>query len=262
MLDREPFLKAIFATPEDLLPRLVFADYLEEQGDTGWAELIRLECELLQLGHSGELFSPRRYVIDDQLQKLSQSRFPEYVPDTLEVWVLGRPFDREPVITVTVDDLADIDILRQRACAEHPEWYGAENLKVTAGRITTADQLSVLLRSPVTQNVRNLDLSGRIIETAIDMVDAETFSTMPIFDLEVKPTITVAMVEALSQMREARRLTELDLTNNELDNDAARSLARSPHLHRLRRLAFHTGNYLKARTWQVLLERFGPEVLQ
>ena len=34
MLDREPFLQAIYAAPDDDLPRLVFADYLDEQGDS------------------------------------------------------------------------------------------------------------------------------------------------------------------------------------------------------------------------------------
>ncbi|MGL6094513.1 MAG: TIGR02996 domain-containing protein [Fimbriiglobus sp.] len=45
MLDREPFLHAIFAAPADDVPRLVFADWLDEHGDAAWAELIRVSCE-------------------------------------------------------------------------------------------------------------------------------------------------------------------------------------------------------------------------
>ena len=41
---REAFLLAIFANPDDDLPRLVFADWLEERGETEWANRIRTEC--------------------------------------------------------------------------------------------------------------------------------------------------------------------------------------------------------------------------
>lgn len=40
-----PFLAAIVANPDDDLPRLVFADWLEENGDSDRAEFIRLQIE-------------------------------------------------------------------------------------------------------------------------------------------------------------------------------------------------------------------------
>ena len=43
MSDREALLAACFANPCDDLARLVFADYLEEQGDADWARLIRVQ---------------------------------------------------------------------------------------------------------------------------------------------------------------------------------------------------------------------------
>ena len=43
---REAFLKAIFDAPADDLPRLVFADWLDERGESAWAELIRLQCSM------------------------------------------------------------------------------------------------------------------------------------------------------------------------------------------------------------------------
>jgi uncharacterized protein (TIGR02996 family) len=42
----DAFLQAICAKPEDDTPRLVYADWLEEQGDTDRAEFIRVQCEL------------------------------------------------------------------------------------------------------------------------------------------------------------------------------------------------------------------------
>src|SRR3954468_11511865 len=42
------FLRAIIAAPDDDLPRLVYADYLDERGDPR-GEFIRLQCELARL---------------------------------------------------------------------------------------------------------------------------------------------------------------------------------------------------------------------
>jgi uncharacterized protein (TIGR02996 family) len=42
----EAFLAAVASAPDDDLPRLVAADWLEEHGDTERAEFIRLQCEL------------------------------------------------------------------------------------------------------------------------------------------------------------------------------------------------------------------------
>lgn len=44
MSDREPFLAAIVRRPDDDLPRLIFADFLDETGDCDRAEFIRLQC--------------------------------------------------------------------------------------------------------------------------------------------------------------------------------------------------------------------------
>jgi uncharacterized protein (TIGR02996 family) len=49
MTGRDDFLRAIRADPEDEALRLVFADWLEEQGDP-LADFIRLQCELEPLG--------------------------------------------------------------------------------------------------------------------------------------------------------------------------------------------------------------------
>src|SRR5215468_8406464 len=54
----EPFLETILENADDNAPRLVYADWLEEQGDPR-GEFIRLQCELARLedddGRAGEL---------------------------------------------------------------------------------------------------------------------------------------------------------------------------------------------------------------
>ncbi len=49
MPTRRDFLEAIAAAPDDDLPRLVFADWLEEGGEHRRAEFIRVQCELARL---------------------------------------------------------------------------------------------------------------------------------------------------------------------------------------------------------------------
>lgn len=40
------FLAAVIANPDDDSPRLIFADWLSENGQDEWAELVRVQCEL------------------------------------------------------------------------------------------------------------------------------------------------------------------------------------------------------------------------
>lgn len=44
--DHSAFLRHIIAEPEDDLPRLIFADWLDEHGEAARAEFIRVQCEL------------------------------------------------------------------------------------------------------------------------------------------------------------------------------------------------------------------------
>jgi uncharacterized protein (TIGR02996 family) len=47
--DRDALLAAIRANPDEDTPRLMFADWLDENGDPDRAEFVRLQCELAQL---------------------------------------------------------------------------------------------------------------------------------------------------------------------------------------------------------------------
>jgi uncharacterized protein (TIGR02996 family) len=66
MLDHGPFLQTILARPNDSGPRLVYADWLEEQGDCHRAEFLRLDTEWLELPKT----DPRRIEIARRLVNL------------------------------------------------------------------------------------------------------------------------------------------------------------------------------------------------
>lgn len=64
-----PFLAAIRAAPEDDSPRLVFADWLDERGESARAELIRTQCELATLG----IQHPRLYELGGGEARIAES---------------------------------------------------------------------------------------------------------------------------------------------------------------------------------------------
>lgn len=266
MADIEPFLRGIFADPADDLPRLVFADWLDEHGQDGWAAAIRLGCELPTLAAD----DPRADRIRVELDRLLED-LPHAGPD--------RGFHPVGPIEQPADMFSDADAFRRLALTRFPHWYGAMRLKVTADRITHPAPLQTILTSPVTERVTDLDMRGQEIEVPglriVDLdlrgreievarlADGGPDGLFALTDFILQPVITVKMVEALARMRECRRLTALDLRNNDLDNDALRALAQSPYLHRVERLDLLEGNHrFKGRVWQQVRERFGPDVVQ
>ena len=58
MTPDEAFLRAVREAPEDDAPRLIYADWLEEQGDSDRAEFIRVQCALARMGRSDPRWRP------------------------------------------------------------------------------------------------------------------------------------------------------------------------------------------------------------
>ncbi len=240
MLEREPFLTAIFADPANDLLRLAFADCLDDHGEHNWAEFIRLDCEIARQQFVDQALTDRRRFLVKQLG-------PQFAASDR-----GLP-DPGPFVVFPYE-LIDPDGIRRLACAGHPGWYGATRLTVTGGRLMTPGQIEAIFASPVTSQVNDLCLSG--VEQIVVALDG-------LNDYVYRPTISSRLVEHLCGLRDARRLVSLDLSRNDLDNDAVRALVRSTNLIRLKDLSIHEGNSrVKGRLWGELRGRFGPEVVR
>src|SRR4051812_16501242 len=59
MPDDDAFLRAIIDDPDDGLPRLVYADWLDEHGDPDRAEFIRVQCAMVRPPMSKAEFEQR-----------------------------------------------------------------------------------------------------------------------------------------------------------------------------------------------------------
>src|SRR5215208_5695078 len=68
MSDEDALLAAIAAHPEEDTPRLVYADWLDENGQPERAEFVRVQCELARLGEHDD--SPRKAELRQREKKL------------------------------------------------------------------------------------------------------------------------------------------------------------------------------------------------
>jgi uncharacterized protein (TIGR02996 family) len=69
--ERDAFMRTIIAEPKSDVPRLVFADWLQEHGENARAELIRLQCQLYAMGVGVEReFDASPSGIDASVEKL------------------------------------------------------------------------------------------------------------------------------------------------------------------------------------------------
>src|SRR5262249_47177396 len=71
----EAFLRAIFDAPDDDTPRLAYVDFLQENGEGGRAELIRVQCELAGLSDRPDEQSVARVELLSQREDEVAKRF-------------------------------------------------------------------------------------------------------------------------------------------------------------------------------------------
>lgn len=252
----EAFLRAIFDAPEDDTPRLVYADFLQEQGQEERAEFIRAQCELPQWERTPEPWTeadPRRDELLKTEARLIQKLYRNEQDESVYFRRIVRGFPQpEQSVTIRAEAFAAPDKLREKVVRWTPEWFGATAARVK-GKLDPV-WLDALFGLATFARVNELDLAGE------EVADEGSLGTdYTIFTYE--PVITTAGVAALSQHRGVRRLTALDLRNNELDNDAARALVASPYLDNLKRLQLLEGNRFRGKVWQQVIERFGEDVV-
>ena len=223
----EAFLRAIFDTPDDDTARLVYADFLQENGEEDRAQFIRWQC--------------------------GRGEKPEQLPQYSNEYVRGFWEQLPEMVLLQPEDLLDVEKLRQDL-VRSPTTFAVTTVKLLRGRITSAEPFDVFFRLAAFAKVTDLDLSGEEVPD-----EGDRGSALMMYHLE--PIITSAAVVAFTQHRGLRRIERLNLTNNDLDNDAARALVKSPYLDNLKRLQLLEGNRLRGRVWQQVIERFGEDVV-
>ncbi len=254
----EAFLRAVFDAPDDDTPRLVYADFLQENGEEERAEFIRVQCELaVKRGHTE--YADRIRELGMREWELIQQLEPER-----KYWDAGeqaihqrRGFCPPAGSFIVRTMLRDITAERWYYVRSESEVFGARSLAVEPGTVLRPEQIEALFTLPPVQRITEWFLNGNVRE----QLSHSGPGSFDLVELVQQPAITTRGVEALVQHRGARRITSLDLRNNDLDNDAARTLVKSPYLDNLKRLQLLEGNRLRGRVWQQVIERFGEDVV-
>jgi uncharacterized protein (TIGR02996 family) len=112
-MDQQPFLRAIRAKPEDDLPRLVYADALEESGASERAEFIRVQVALANTPEHDpqfRLLEDREHELLGKNEKAWVGTIREHVPE----WTWRRGFVDELIASERqLTWLSDVDLAHQ-----------------------------------------------------------------------------------------------------------------------------------------------------
>ena len=181
-MTHDGFLRAILDRPDDDVPRLVYADWLEEHGDPARAEFIRVQCELATLPDD----DPRRPTLEDREHGLLVAHEPAWLTDfaaldghpSIPEWAFRRGFlDEVCAGTVDLDSFAHEFFARRPVRrwryagtaaedyvdpwgTDHDPWIAALTaVDLSAGGWATDDYVPFLCRD-VLPHLRDLDLSN------------------------------------------------------------------------------------------------------
>jgi uncharacterized protein (TIGR02996 family) len=242
MTHADAFLQDILAHPDDDAPRLIFADWLEEQGDAGSvarAEFIRVQCTLV-----GEEFRTRRRWAERELQlrrlvelkSREQHILEQYgnewagpIRRLVHNWTFHRGFINEIAIW---DDifLAHADRIFRRVPIQH--------LHIRRHYAGSPRPIAALADHAYLRQLRSLDLSRQNLDSdhVRALVVSEHLIGLTLLDLsrnQIGDSGLRALAEAPLLLA---RLTHLDLNANAFGTRGVRALVES-----LERLAQSSG---------------------
>jgi uncharacterized protein (TIGR02996 family) len=263
----DAFLEAILQDPNDDTPRLVFADWLEEQGDSASAaraEFIRVQCilagDLLPPERRGELERRQQQILDEwgkewvrPLRRLVRGwRFHRGFIDEVEVFsgkflsYAGRLFRQTPIqhVHLAREVLASRgQQINMAALADSEHLRRLCSLDLSDNRLETRDVRALVVSEHLT-GLTALNLAQNRIGDGGIRVLAEAPLLGQLTDLDLQhndfgPAGVRALARALLRLArsdEGLRLRRVNLRGNNLSAAGQRVIADSPLLRRLTRI--------------------------
>jgi uncharacterized protein (TIGR02996 family) len=203
MTHADAFLQDILAHPDDDSPRLIFADWLEEQGDAesvARAEFIRVQCALA----AGQLPEQRQAELERREQRILNDYSSEWarpIRQLVQTWEFHRGF---------------IDAVKM---GEH-EFH--------------AHAIQLFSRAPI-QHLRLCVYGARLPPNMAALADNWQLRHLRSLDLSANQ-LESRNVRALVVSEHLMNLTALDLSHNRIGDSGIRALAASPLLGQLERM--------------------------
>lgn len=278
----EALLQAVVADPEDDTPRLIYADWLEEQGspdDLARAEFIRVQMELVATDdpkRARELRTREKALWAANREKWlctvpaqvvhREIRFHRGFLDELtkprKSWSSqgAKLFGRNPIYRIRLPGRVDKHVVGDLVVVPY-----LTRIRV----LTLADcnleepikTLQILFGCPFLTGLRQLilrkcGLSTREIGV---LVASPLLGRVPMLDL-ADNQIGPGGIEMLAGSGQVATIRELSLANNPISDTGGKALASSPHLESIERLDL-SGIPLGARLKAGLEERFAARVV-
>ena len=271
MTTDDAFLSDIIENVEDDSPRLIYADWLDDQGQHDRADFIRIQCELARPPDQ----EARRLELKIRERKLLANHEGKWV-GPLRKWLSAWEFQRGFVQGITLkahtlleraDTLFRLAPLRHaeihrigkfgQALAACPHLARLFSLRI---RQLSATDVADFLGSPHLESLTALDLEGNGIGDAgvIALTTSPHLPRLSVLDL-ARNSIQDQGAEALAESPHFARLHSLNLVRNHIGDAGAGALATSPHLDNLQALSL-SGCWIGAARKQLLRTRFGDRV--
>jgi uncharacterized protein (TIGR02996 family) len=222
MSDAE-FLRVILAEPDSDGPRLVYADWLDENGQSARAEFIRVQCARSRLPGSD---SRVPFLKERESVLLEQHRVPWSAPlsGLATKWDFVRGFPDQIKVEAGVF-LTHAETLFRSVPVRHLELHDIQKW------------LPQLSRSPHLSKLAGLRLTGGRLGDAAPKALAQSPYLEQLQILELgRQHIGNDGAKALATTENLRGLTCLDLSDNAVGAAGASALAASPNLGRLKTL--------------------------
>jgi uncharacterized protein (TIGR02996 family) len=219
MSTAEAFLRDIRERPEDDTPRLVFADWLEDNGDPRRAEFIRLQCRLAALGE--DAVAPE--LLDRQWELLAVYQ-PRWQPEErLRDCTFRRGFLARAVVDASVLLECGDELFRS---------FPLEELHIRK----VGNQLREIAQQPWLTRLSGLDLSENALalpdlQELLHALESGRLTRLTLRNVTLNPE----GLDLLLNWPGLRRLTHLEFSNANL-GDRGRSLQNRPGAGWLRRL--------------------------
>jgi uncharacterized protein (TIGR02996 family) len=238
----EPFLARIAAAPDADGPRLVFADWLEEQGDSPRALFIRVQCALAA-GGSDPTRRRQLFRLERRLLRLHGKRWRAALP--LVAGMTWGRFERGFIAEAVADTEAAFEAAVSAMSAVLPRvrWFRFRSWYDPARETTPGATEPFPVpgpESPLWGQLDVLDLSGAPLAQAGPDALPRALASLPQRDRlrELRLAgcgIGTAGAAALASVR-LPALERLDLSNNQLGDDGLAALLGGPLLSSVRHL--------------------------
>jgi uncharacterized protein (TIGR02996 family) len=232
MTHDDAFLQAILEDPDDDTPRLVYADWLDENGQHDRAEFIRLQCELARLEGEEDPSSAAqvRMAALQHREAVLLGGHRKAWTQPLPEWARGKAVGFARGFVVTVHAPAGLFLQ-----------HGAELFRVAPVQHLAldgvADRTAALAATPLLLHLRSLLLGNqRLDDNAARALAASSYlGNLTLLDLGSN-RLTAEGAQALAASPHLRRLVRLYLGSNLLGAAGVAALAQSPRLPGLMRL--------------------------